>query len=306
MAGAERLPHVDGIIATHHRPELLQVALDAVWSQSYQGPIRCTVVYDRAEPDPSIERSSDNREVRVVTNTRTPGLAGARNSGISATDGELVAFCDDDDEWLPTKVERQVEALQDSDALTAVTGIIIAYGDHETSRVPSAADVTLEQLVRRRVMEAHPSTVMVRRSALLGPIGLVDEEIPGSYGEDYDWIIRAARAGSFAVVEEPLVRVLWGQSLFSSKWQTIRDATDYMIAKHPEFRADPQAMSYQNGRRAFAAAALGHRREALREAWEVARSNPKERRAYLAAAVALRLVSADRLMAMAHRRGRGI
>ena len=46
-----------------------------------------------------------------MTNERTPGLAGGRNSGILAGSGELVAFCDDDDEWLPTKVEKQVEAL---------------------------------------------------------------------------------------------------------------------------------------------------------------------------------------------------
>ena len=40
-------------------------------------------------------------------------------------------------------------------------------------------------------MEAHASSVLVRRSALEGAIGLIDEQLPGSYGEDFDWLIRA-------------------------------------------------------------------------------------------------------------------
>ena len=102
-----------------------------------------------------------------MTNERSPGLAGGRNSGILAGSAPLVAFCDDDDEWLPTKVEKQVAALlADPTAITAVTGIIVMYADSEVPRVPRAEDMTLKQLVRNRVMEAHPSTVMVRRDAL--------------------------------------------------------------------------------------------------------------------------------------------
>ena len=241
-----------------------------------------------------------------MTNERSPGLAGGRNSGILAGSGELVAFCDDDDEWLPTKVEKQVEALAGSPALTSVTGIIVLYAEHAVTRVPRSEDMTLKQLVRNRVMEAHPSTVMVRREALVGPIGLVDEELPGSYGEDFDWIIRAAKAGTFAVVAEPLVKVLWGQSMFSQRWQTIVDSIDYSLAKHTVFHEDPQALGRLYGRKAFALAALGQTRPALGQAWRTVRVNPRERRAYLAGAVALHLVSAERLMRLAHSRGHGI
>ena len=76
--------------------------------------------------------------------------------------------------------------------------------------------------------------MLVKRASSLGPIGVVDEQIPGSYGEDYDWLLRAARLGPIAVVEEPLVLVHWGkQSYFADRWQTIIDANDYLVAKHP-------------------------------------------------------------------------
>ena len=217
-----------------------------------------------------------------------------------------MAFCDDDDEWLPTKIEKQVRGLIGSDALTSVTGIIVKYADSRVARVPSPEQMQLRALVRNRSMEAHPSTVVVRRAALQGPIGLVDEDLPGSYGEDFDWIIRAAQSGDIAVVGEPLVQVLWGQSMFSQRWQTIIDSIDYSLAKHTVFHQDPQALGRLYGRKSFALAALGKTAPALRQAALTLRTNPRERRAYLAAAVALRVISAERLMSIAHRRGHGI
>ena len=307
MTEQDRLPCVDVVVATRNRPELLRLALDAIWDQTYAGEIVCHVVFDQCDPDETVARTGPNRTIRVLTNERSPGLAGGRNSGILAGSAPLVAFCDDDDEWLPTKVEKQVAALAaDPAAITAVTGIIVLYADSSVPRVPRPEDMTLAQLVRNRVMEAHPSTVMVRRDALVGPIGLVDEELPGSYGEDFDWIIRAAQAGGFAVVAEPLVKVRWGQSMFSQRWQTIVDSIDYSLAKHTVFHEDPQALGRLYGRRAFALAALGETRPALRQAWQTVRVNPRERRAYLAGAVALRIVSAERLMQIAHSRGHGI
>jgi len=304
---ARALPLVTVVIATHHRPELLRVALDSVRAQDYAGPIECVVVFDQSTPDLDLVDETPGRTVRVVANVeRTPGLAGARNTGILAAHGDLVAFCDDDDSWAPRKVRLQVEALADEAALTVVTGITVLYADREVDRVPQPGDVTLAKLARRRVMEAHPSSVMVRRTALLGTIGLVDEAIPGSYGEDYDWILRAAQAGPVAVVPEPLVRVQWGQSLFSRRWQTIIDWNEYAIAKHPVLSADRHGLARLLGQRAFALAALGRRKESLAVSRRVVRLHLTEPRAWIAAAVALRLVSAERVMDTLHKRGHGI
>jgi len=298
-------PAVDVVVATRNRPELLRRTLAAVAEQSYPGEVTTYVVFDGTPPDLTLQRATPHRDVHVVSNQRTPGLAGARNSGVLAGTGDLVAFCDDDDTWLPDKLRLQVRALIETGADTVVSGIEVQYANRSFVRVPHPDDLAVERLVRRRVMEAHPSTVLVRRSALQGPIGLVDEEIPGSYGEDYDWIIRAARHGRIAVVAQPLVRVLWGQSMFSRNWQTIIDALEYVVAKTPEFSADPRALGRVHGQRAFALAALGSP-AALPAVARTLRLSPTERRAYLAAAVACRLISADRVLDLANRRGRGI
>lgn len=302
-------PCVSVVIATHNRPRLLRAAIDAVLAQDYPGMIECLVVFDQAPIDDSLAHNDPaaHRSVAVLSNTRTPGLAGARNSGITAAMGEYVAFCDDDDEWLPGKLTAQVALLTETGANVAVTGIEINYRDNVVQRVPRTSDLTVAELARRRVMEAHPSTVLVRLTALHDKIGLVDEAIPGSYGEDFDWILRAAQAGRIAVVEEPMVRVLWGsQSYFNQRWRTIIEAIDYGLAKHPVLSEDPRGLARLQGRKAFAYAALKQTRPALRWAWSALRLNWREQRAYVAVVVGLRLISADRALKLAHSAGRGI
>lgn len=305
LAPTRTWPSIDVVIATRNRPELVREAVAAVWAQRYAGHVRCLVVFDQCEPDPTLSRRRADRSVEVISNDRSPGLAGARNAGILAGSADLVGFCDDDDVWYPDKLRHQVTAMTADDAATCVTGIEISYHNRLVVRVPDAADMTVRSLVRSRVMEAHPSTVLVRRDALLTSIGLVDEDIPGSYGEDFDWIIRAAGSGPISVVPEPMVRVRWGGSQFSTQWRTIVDAIDYGLAKHPAFHEDRRALGRLYGRRAFARAALGES-GAFRDALRTVGVWPWEKRAYLAGAVALRVVSAERLLDLAHRRGHGI
>jgi glycosyltransferase involved in cell wall biosynthesis len=298
---------VSVVIATHDRPQLLARAIAAVRAQDHPGTVECVVVFDRAEPDTALARADPRRPVVVIRNDRTPGLAGARNAGATASSGELLAFCDDDDEWLPAKLRLQIARLAETGADVAVAGIHVSYGDKTITRVPRTEDMTYAELLRRRVMEAHPSTVVVRRTAFFGKIGPVDEEIPGSYAEDYDWMLRAAAAGPIAVVAEPLVTVLWGRtSHFNRRWRTISDALQYLLHKHPGFADDPRGLARVQGQIAFAHAAMGERAAARTWAVRTLRNSWRERRAYLALLVSLRVLSADRVLRLAHATGRGI
>ena len=299
-------PVVDVVICTHNRPELLRRALDSALGQDYPGMIVVTIVFDRTEPDLSLQRREERRVVQVVRNERTPGLAGARNTGIEAGHAPLVAFCDDDDTWQPGKLSAQVERLQITGARTCVTGVEIVFAEQSTVRLARDDEMTLQNLIRNRVMPAHPSSVLVWRDSLESTIGLVDEHIPGSYGEDYDWILRAAQAGAICTVPLPMVRVLWGQSLFSGRWATIIEALDYLVMKFPQFRDDRRALARIRGQQAFGLAALGRRRAAFRVIGQTMRLSVREKRAYVALSVACGLAKPETIMALLHRQGRGI
>jgi glycosyltransferase involved in cell wall biosynthesis len=300
-------PAVSVVVATRNRPHLLAVAIGSIAAQTYEGVIETVVVFDQCEPSHVQESDDPRRPVRITNTTDRVGLAAARNTGVEIARGELLAFLDDDDEWEPAKIERQVRELERTGAHVCVTGITIARDSRRVVRVPTARELTVDSLIAHRVVAAHPSSVLVKRASFLGPIGIVDEDIPGSYGEDYDWLLRAARLGPIAVVEEPLVLVHWGkQSYFADRWQTIIDANDYLLAKHPEFATSKVGLSRLHGRKAIALAALGRRREARVWARKALRLNRRDRRAYLAFLLSTGVVKVDQVMRLANRAGRGL
>jgi glycosyltransferase involved in cell wall biosynthesis len=299
---------VSVVIATRNRPQMVREAIASVLEQDYAGEIEVLVVFDQSDPDADLASNVPGRSVRVLTNTRTPGLAGARNSGITEAAGTYVAFCDDDDYWLPTKLSRQTELLAAVPAASlCTTGIEVHWGEERFPRTLAMTEVPFEELLRDRHTELHPSTFLARRALLVGDVGLVDEEVPGGYGEDYEFLLRNARVHPVVNVPDPLAVVRWGkQSYFDSRWQTMVAGLTWMLERYPEFDSTPKGAARIHGQVAFAEAALGNRRTALRWAASTLRRNPREPRAVLALAVASRAVSSDRVVRMLHARGKGI
>jgi glycosyltransferase involved in cell wall biosynthesis len=296
------------IIPTHNRPELMRRSLAAVLEQEYAGPLEVLVVFDRCDVDTSIELTDGTRRVRSIANTRTPGLCGSRNTGVLALDTDLVAFCDDDDVWLPGKLTAQVDALlADPDAEFAATSMAVTFDGTRSVRLAGTTAVTHDDLLRSRMAMLHSSSFLMWRRALIDDIGLLDEAIPGSMCEDWDLLLRAARRHPIVNVDEPLVDVLWGRtSYFAQAWQMKVDALEFMLDRHPEIRDSKVGFARVCGQIAFAYAALGRRREAARWALTGIRTRPTEPRDYLAVLVATRLMTAQRVLWILHRKGRGV
>lgn len=299
---------VSVVIATRDRPQELRESIAAVVAQGYNGPVEVLVVHDRSTPDESLARSENDRTVRVLANDRSPGLAGARNTGILAATGEIVAFCDDDDVWLPGKLTRQLAVFSTDPLVQLVAcGIRVRYAGALTDRLLDRDTVTFEELLRSRLTELHPSTFCMRRSALIDGFGLVEEDIPGSYAEDYEFLLRAARAHPLHTVPEVLVEVRWHQqSFFEGRWETISTALQWLLGRYPEFAHVPAGYARVAGQIAFAEAARRRPRPALQWAWRTLRRNPKEGRAYLAALVTSHLVTPEVVLRRLHASGKGL
>ena len=197
MHFTSRTPAVSAVIATNgKRPELLRVAVRSILEQSYRGFVEVVVVFDRVEPDrlEDIE-VGENRALKIVSNTRSGGLAGGRNSGIIASSGEMIGFCDDDDYWMPSKLTQQVALWRENPEAAAISsGITVRSGGQDIVRLaPERA--TFADFLRSRITEIHPSAMLYSREDPLGVdgqparIGLVDEELPAAYGEDYDLLL---------------------------------------------------------------------------------------------------------------------
>lgn len=305
-------PSVDVVVPTRDRPEMLRAAVTAILTSEYKGDIRVLVVYDQSTPDPSLATEQalgigDRRSISVLSNNQTPGLAGARNTGLLAADAELVGFCDDDDTWLPHKLTGQVDALAaEPEAEFVCCGIEVLYDGESHPRVLDRRHVTITDLVRDRLTELHPSTFLMRRASVVEGFGLVEEEIPGSFGEDYELLLRAARRHAILNVPDVGVRVLWSsRSYFTARWPMMRSGLTWLLERYPEFEDVPSGEARIAGQIAFAAAADRDRRAGAHWAWRALRRRPVEPRAYLALAVAGGL-SPEWVLRRLHSVGRGI
>jgi glycosyltransferase involved in cell wall biosynthesis len=300
-------PMVSVVVPTVNRPDQLRRAVETILAQDYPGELECIIVFDGTEPAAPDLPVPARRQVRTLVNNRTKGLAGNRNTGYLDASGSYVATCDDDDEWRPAKIRTQVSLLRTRrDASLCATGIVIRNNDRDIERLAPSSDLTFAGLLRERHMEVHPSSFLFDRSVIERGL-LVDEELPGGYGEDYEWLLRAARTGPVVCVPDPLTVVHWHDtSFFLSRWPTIEAALTYLLQAVPEFEQDPAGLARIEGQLAFANAAMGNRRRAVRLAGRSLRRSRRVRQSYAALLVACRLVNADRVVSMARRFGRGI
>jgi len=299
-------PIVSVVMATRDRPQLLRRAVASVFAQEDIQPIEVVLVYDGTEIDELIDLPRGPHTLRAIHNARTPGLAGARNTGIMEATAPLIAFCDDDDEWKSTKLAAQLPLFDDPSVVLTATGIEIHSAGGTHARL-SPQSVDLDDLLRSRITELHPSSFVVRADALRGELGLVDEELPASYGEDYDLLLRAAKVGRVVAVPEAHTIIHWDRtSYFSEKWQGIADGLSYLLAKHPEFDRSGVGQARIEGQIAFAHGALGDRRRARSWARRAIGHDARQPRAYLAMLVGMGLVSGETVVAALNKRGRGM
>jgi glycosyltransferase involved in cell wall biosynthesis len=311
-------PSVGVVIPTRNRPELVRQAIAGVRAQRYPGALKIVVVYDQTEPDYLLAAAGDgvppsdqaDAPLQVLTNWRMPGLAGARNTGILALDTDYVAFCDDDDQWRPDKLRRQVAALlAEPDSEFATCAIEVEYEGKSTPRLAGRSRVTIDELARSRMAMLHSSSFLVRREALTAAdrIGLVAEDAPGSQNEDWDLLLRAARRAPIVHLDEPLVRVLWGRtSHYAYEYATKISSLRWMMQRHPEISGCRPGAARVYGQLACWSAATGNRSQAWQFSTEAVRANWKEPRTAIALAAMTGAVKVENVLSALHKRGRGI
>ncbi|MDA0632004.1 glycosyltransferase, partial [Nonomuraea sp. MCN248] len=213
------------------RAEWLREAVRGALDQEH---VRDVVVVADGVDALAVADQVDGLPVRVLPNRLSPGLPGARNTGIAACATGLVAFCDDDDVWLPGKLAAQVAAMG-AGAWFAGCGIEVEYGGRVVPRTAGTATVTAADLVRSRMVMVHSSTFLFRRGAIW-----VDESAPGGQNEDWDLALRAAKRRPIACADRPLVRVRWGGSHYAARWADRIAGLEWMLARHPELAEDPR------------------------------------------------------------------
>jgi glycosyltransferase involved in cell wall biosynthesis len=197
MRAAGDAPLVSVVLPAYNRERYLEAALESALAQRYR-PLEVVVV-DDGSTDGTARVARAHREVRYLYQPNR-GVAAARNAGIAASRGALIAFLDSDDLWAPEKLGVQVRFLSEHPDLGYCLTRMQTF--LEPGCVLPAG--VRPQVLSRPGIGAVPSTLLVRRE-IFARVGAFDPS--RRIGEDVDWFFRARDCAiPFAIVPDVLVR----------------------------------------------------------------------------------------------------
>jgi glycosyltransferase involved in cell wall biosynthesis len=194
------MPRVSVIIPAYNAEAFLARALRSVVEQTFDDYE--VVLVDDGSTDGTAEIAQSFKQVRYFhqPNRRQPAT---RNRGLKEAKGELIAFLDADDEWLPEKLERQLAFMDERDSQISFTDTYVSSKGKRAGRyselVPPCDGDILLGLLRQSFITIN--TVVARKELL----DRFDENVPFRSHEDYDLWLRLALAGTrFDYLNEPL------------------------------------------------------------------------------------------------------
>lgn len=199
-------PKVSVVIVTYNRPKFLPLAIQSVLDQTFQD-FEILVVDNGVErPARKIVESFNDLRIKYLPQTENTGCSGGKNVGIKNSVGEHVAFLDDDDIWLPEKLELQMKALENSTdnvgfCFTAITEIRDEGETH--SQVPEGEGDYFEFALRK--FNGFLSSTLVIKKKVFDEVGLLDESFPSH--TDIDLIIRITKKYKGMAINKPLIKM---------------------------------------------------------------------------------------------------
>lgn len=205
-------PLVSVVIPTRNRPGLVLRAVKSARRQTYPA-LQVVVVVDGPDKESVMAlQELQDRSLKIVALDENVGGSEARNVGVRESSGEWIAFLDDDDEWMPEKIEKQmalIEGLSNKRAFVSCKFVERSNEEVRTYpvRLPTPTESIDDYLCRPRGLRSGGE--LLQTSTLLVPRRLMTDVpfVRGlKRGQEFIWLIEAGTRGgaAFHVVPEVL------------------------------------------------------------------------------------------------------
>lgn len=215
---------VSVIISTYKRPSKVIRAINSVLNQTYKN-IEILVIDDNNDKDKFRKLTQDvlqkyitEKKIIYIKHKNNKGLPAARNTGINKAKGEFISFLDDDDEFLPVKIESQLKIFKN-----AKDNIGLVYGAYIKKDLTLNKEIIIEPKVKGNINSilglnkiGSPSIIMCKRSAI-SKIGGFDETI--QFREDIDFYFRLSEYYHFAYTKEIVSKFYVHQDSMSKNYK---------------------------------------------------------------------------------------
>jgi glycosyltransferase involved in cell wall biosynthesis len=196
------------IVLTYNRAHLVTETIDSILAQTVKDFELIVVDNESTDNTEEVIKSYTDRRIRYFRHQNNGLVAVNRNYGISKANGEYIAFCDDDDLWMPEKLERQVNLLD----LNKELGLVYSdcYIMDENGNLERDTLLSSSRLLRGNVFDKlfqgnfiPMLTVMFRRE-VLSKVGGFDPKY--RIAQDYDLWLRIAEHYPIDFIEKPLAK----------------------------------------------------------------------------------------------------
>ncbi len=211
------IPAVSVVVPTFHRPDLVTDAVRSALAQTWRDLEVVVIVDGRDDATRRVLDDVDDTRVRVHVPSRHLGNADARNAGVALARAPWVAFLDDDDTWMPEKLEHQLAHVQAAGRERVIVSCRLLARTQVGEmvwprRLPEDGEDLSEYFFCRRT--PFTGEGMVVMSAILTSRALL-AEVPFTSGlqrhVDPDWLLRARKDGEARLefLAEPKPFVVW-------------------------------------------------------------------------------------------------
>jgi len=200
-------PLISVVIPNYNYGRFIKQCITSVLEQTYTN-LEIVVVDDGSSDESLDVLSHFSNQITLYSQTNS-GVNSARNLGIERAKGSLVALCDSDDYWHPTKLESQILMLSLNPDAALISCSVQEFGSHESDYLIRHA-LKIGYLEKEYALNPGvawvpnaPSTSLFYRSAAFS-CGLFDETLHGN-AEDWEFFARLSSMGEFVSVQKPLV-----------------------------------------------------------------------------------------------------
>lgn len=227
------------IVTTYKRPiNILKRAVDSVINQTCQDT-EIIVVNDAPQDRETVENirkllESYDKEILYIVPEQSGGACAARNIGLERAKGEFVAFLDDDDEWLPEKLERQLRRMREYNvALVYCSHYVVDKSGRERLieeplAVEGVQEDGFEQLLRCNFIGSTSYPLI--RTAVVRELGGFAVDIESS--QDHELWLRIAKKYSVFYERTPLVKLFCSRDGISGKREKVLQGYEYLLKKY--------------------------------------------------------------------------
>lgn len=197
---------VTAVITTHKRkPELVERALKSILAQTY--PNMEVIVVDDSPRDYEyrnlVKETVGRYGVQYIAHDTCQGACVARNTGLEAARGTFVAFLDDDDEWMPEKIEKQIACFSSQDIALVYCGSNVL--DEKTgTQYNWPLELNSGKIYDSLILGNYigSTSFPLLRTEALRSIGGFDPLMQSA--QDYDVWLRLAQKYEVSYIDEPL------------------------------------------------------------------------------------------------------